>query len=296
MKWLSLLAMAWFGESAARAQPNASEKIALALLEQQLVAIQGPNGLSAALPPDAVVLGNGRFALAGDANGAAVARTIAHAPVLQTAISRFSVGARDDVMWIDADVTFFDGSGCGATDTRMFELAVSERGQWRPVAVAFASTSELATAGDELAAPARGPLTTDLGSVRTLEDALRDDPTVAVAVSSSRGTGELAHGPDASRRLLASLQDRTIAIRSAIEVHGGRWGFASGELAVGADPHGNGAALAARAIVFAVLDHQRWSVVAADIQTDAPGPAPPCRITDITGVVPLADQLRTIEP
>src|SRR5512143_2971867 len=49
---------------AADADPSRVEAAALALLEQQLVGLHTQHGLLDLLPPDAVVLGNGSFALA----------------------------------------------------------------------------------------------------------------------------------------------------------------------------------------------------------------------------------------
>ncbi len=291
-RWL--IALSWTAASAARAEPSPVEKTALAVLEQQVIAVRTPRGLLAALSPDTVVLGNGSFALASDRNAPAVAQTISRLPIIQTFITRFSAGSRGDVLWIDADVTFADGGGCGASTARIVELGALERGRWHPLAVAFTSTSGLAAAGDELAPAAQEPLTTYLGSQSALDDALRDDPSTAVIVAPGQGTGELAHGRDAGRHVLAPFHDRRIAINSAIEVHGRGWGFASGVLTMGAGPHGDGAPLVARAVVFAILDHQRWSVVAVQMTTDAPRDAPPCPA--FTDPIPLPDQLINIEP
>lgn len=247
---LALLA-ALVVSSTAHADPAS---IARAIVVDQLGALHAPQAFIATLAPNAVILGNGSFALASSSNAPAVVATMMRPPLTQTFVNSVDAGEADGALWFSANVIFADASGCGGTDARLVELAVVDHDRWSVVAVSFASTSELTAPGDVLDRPHPGPLTSYLGSFTALEDALRDDRSAMVAV----GDTAFGLGRGEARHALEPLHADGGTITQAIEVHRPRWGFAFGSLAIPGDR-------SAQVMLVAIPEGRFWTPVAVGV-------------------------------
>lgn len=243
--------------SVARADPSAVEKSARAIVESQLAAAGSPQAFLATVSPDAVILGNGGFAIARGPHAAAIAGTLIRAPLLQSILVRIDAGGSDDALWLTADAAFMDANGCGETDARFVELAVADHGKWRVIAMSFTSTSDLTAPGDRLGAPHAGPLLDYLASPHELDEALRDGSTTMAVVGDVHQLGDVGVGRDHARRVLAPLRDRDANVTSGIEVRGKTWGFAAGDVTLGATD--------ARVLLVAIQEDRRWNVVAMHV-------------------------------
>lgn len=247
--------------SVAHAEPSAVERSARAIVESQLAAAGSPQAFLATMSPDAVILGNGSFAVARDSNAAAIAGTLIRAPLLESILVRIDADGSDGALWLTADVAFMDANGCGETDARFVELAVADHGKWRVVAMSFTSTSDLTAAGDELGGPHTGPLLDYVASPHKVDEALRDGSTTMAVVGDVHQLGDIGVGRDRARRVLAPLRDRDVKVASAVEVRGKTWGFAAGDIMLGATE--------ARVLLVAVQEDRRWKVVAMHVMRAA---------------------------
>jgi hypothetical protein len=272
----ALLATVVALSSVAHADPAS---IARTLVSNQLAALRSPQAFIATLAPNAMILGNGSFAIASSSNATAVVSTLLRGPVTQTVLNRVDAGGSGSAVWLSAELIFIDASGCGGTDARLVELAVADRDRWSVVAVSFTSNSGLTAPTDVLARPRPGPLTTYLASFTALTDALRDDSSTAVAVGGKNRPDIFGLGRDAARRALEPLHAQDVSVTNAIEVHGAGWGFAFGSLAIAGD-----SARSAQVLLVAIPDGQTWRVVAVHvIEPDADASArPPCANRPVT--------------
>ena len=270
--------------SVAHADPAS---IARALVVNQLAAAHSPQAFIATLAPNAVILGNGSFAVANSSNAPEVVSTMLRRRLItQTFVNQVDAGGSGNALWFSADVIFIDDNGCGGTDARLVELAVADHDRWNIVAVSFTSSSGLTAPGDILDRPHAGPLTKDLASFTTIEDELRDDSSTMVAVHGKDRRDVFGLGRDDARRALEPLRAQDVSVTNAIEVHGPHWGFAFGSLAIAGE--------SAQVLLVAIPDGQTWSAVAVQVtELDPDAPPPPCRAPPITST---ALERKTITP
>lgn len=246
--------------------------IARVLVTNQLAAVHSPQAFIATLAPNAVILGNGSFAIANSSNAPAVVSTMLRGRLAQSFLNQVDAGGSGNALWLSADVIFVDENGCGGTDARLVELAVADRDRWSIVAVSFTSSSGLTAPGDILDHPHRGPLTKYLASFTTIQEALRDDRSTMAAVGGRDRRDVFGLGRDDARRALESVRAQDVSVTNAIEVHGAHWAFAFGALAITGEP-----VRSAQVLLVAIPDGQAWSVVAVHVtESDTASRRPPC--------------------
>ena len=252
----------------AGAEPVTPTERAQAVLAAQLQVIADPSALVATLAPDALVLGNGSFAVGHTSQTAAVVADLGRAASglgpLSAKIDSLEAAGSDDAVWLSAHIAMTHSGWRGrarpeVTTARMMELVVRDGGSWRVVALAFETDVTGKAPTLTLDQPGRGPLTRMLGELDELESELVD-------------SRELAVGVEDARRALAPWHHRSTELVGAVEVRGTTWAWAAGEVEASSDYRAR-----LRVVMFATratTASQRWQVVAADAVAVTTGNAP----------------------
>jgi hypothetical protein len=259
-----------------RAEPIDAKEHARALLTAQLAAIRDPAAFLSMLPPDAVLLGNGSFTLAGGPNATSIVAALAPAPVIQTVLTRLNAGASGDAMWLSADAVIVHRSSrcvrCARdrTAVRFVELAIADQETWRVVALSFAATSGVVAPGDALDAARAGPLTRLLAAPSELSAALFDDANTTVVVGAPGHIGDIGIGRDDGRRVLAAWLAHEMKVSGGVEVEAAGWGFVAARVVANDPRAGRDARTAIDVLLIGVRSAKRWSVVAVHALEAAP--------------------------
>lgn len=286
------------------AADTAAER-ARSFLDAQLSMVNAPGKFLATLEPDALILGNGSFGLARGANASAIIATLgasprSRSPVQQSIVTRLDAGGTADVFWLSADVVMAHSKDAphslqvdandesadrviGAdsttrnphmlrvrdiTSARIVELVVATATTWRVVALTFVSTSGVSAPGDVIGGSGSGPLIALISSPHDLYAATWDD-----AATIAFGARPPGIGPRAAHDALAPFQFRTAKLTDALEVHGGHWGIAVGDLVIEADPAASwDSKTRVRLMLFAVVQNGHWKLVGVDTGTIASTP------------------------
>jgi hypothetical protein len=232
--------------------------------------IADPAAVVATLDPDALVLGNGSFALGRTREAAAVVAELARAPSgrapLSAQIESIEAASNHDALWFSAHVTITHSGWRGrtapeVTTARIVELAVQVGNRWGVVALAFVAPLGGQPPTLTLDRPKNGALTGMLNEPDELEHELVD-------------SGELAVGTVDARRELAPWRHRRVELVGALEVHGPGWAWAAGEL----EPLDDRRAGHLRTFVLATRadgEVERWHVVAVHAIAVAPSDGGP---------------------
>jgi hypothetical protein len=117
------------------ADPASPVETAQALLAGQLQLIRDPAATLATLGPNALVLGNGSFAVGHTREALAIIAELAHAPSglppLSVQVESIEAAGQGDALWLSAHVTMLHSGWRGrgrpeATTARIVELAVQD--------------------------------------------------------------------------------------------------------------------------------------------------------------------------
>jgi hypothetical protein len=209
----------------AHADASTSQDIAHALIDAQLAAVNDPTAFARLLAPNAVILGNGSFAVAGDSAAQDVLATLGGSPSGLPArwhtVHHFEANGSDRAVWVSADITLYQRGRLGKlsplwTNVHLIELVVARGAHWQVVALGFASTSGATAQGDVMGAPGSGPLTP-----LVLESWRDRDPRLVGAVEASdAGWGFVAAE-------LTVDEHRVAVLAFALPDERGRWEIAS---------------------------------------------------------------------